>query len=94
MHICTHVPRDPKMVLALRITEETYEIFKMLPKSKAGRPPSVSTMLGRIIVVAVDSQCEWGMMMQEDFDQMYTPVEKWSKSRFTLCSTITNHRKG
>lgn len=88
-HMCTHLPDDPTLVLAIRVTEETYEdYYRIFTNGKRGRKLSLDTLEGNVIFVPVDSEASWGWMVREQFDEMYEPVNTWVKSRFTLCKAI------
>lgn len=82
MHMCTHVPADPKQVLALRITEATYNKYLALA-GKTKLP--LEELDGNVVIVPVDVDASWGWMDRKEFDNEYEAIEGWSKSRFTLC---------
>lgn len=75
------VPRDPTTVLALKITEKTYYHYLTLPAKTHHKK---ETVLGSYIVVPVDGP-SWGWLSKETFRDLYTPIERWSRSRYTLC---------
>lgn len=85
-HICTHTPAEPKFVLAIEITEHTYDdIYVPLASGRRGRTASFKSFDGRILYVPVDSEIAWAVVPRPLFDMEFEAVESWSKKRFTLC---------
>lgn len=80
------IPADPKIVLAMEITELTWPYFLMLSGGKT--PLDKSTTLGGIITVPVDTECAWGWMNHDEFLECYQPDEAWLDGRFTSCQAI------
>lgn len=66
----TFIPPDPKLVLALEITEETWPYFLRLLETD-DPPFEKNVALGGYIVVSIDSPCEWGWMRNKDFNELY-----------------------
>lgn len=85
MHMCTYVPDDPQAVLALRIdNEDAYEKYVKIAQIK-GRALKMEKILSGVVFVPVDVDASWGWMTRDNFNEIYEPVENWSRARFTLC---------
>ena len=78
----TKLPDDPKFVLAMRVTEKSYDHYLKLP---AQVHLEKEKMLDSIIFVPVDQPLDWGHVDRETFDRWYKPVEDWIDGRYTFC---------
>lgn len=80
----------PTMVLAIRVTPQTYEdIYIPFTNGKRGRKHTLESLEGAVIMVPVNGDANWGWINQEKFDRQFEPLENWSRTRFTLCRAIT-----
>lgn len=80
--LVTFLPPDPTLVLAMKITEETYDYYLKLP---AKTHLELSVVLDAYIVVSVDAPLAWGWYSYDLFNELYTEIENWTEGRFTTC---------
>lgn len=76
------------LVLALRVSDETYDTYLSLVSGKPGRRVKKDALVGNVIVVPMNSEAAWSWMIREQFDELYQAMESWSKSRFTMCELV------
>jgi hypothetical protein len=86
-HLCTHVPEDPKLVLAVEVSKQSYDEFYIpFTAGRRGRKLKLASFKGNVLFVPVDSEATWGWMSKDQFDEMYEPITGFlSESDFTVC---------
>ena len=86
-HMCTHIPDDPKLVLAVEVSKQSYDEFYIpFTAGRRGRKTKLASLEGNVLVVPVDSEATWGWVTKEQFDETYEPVAGFlSKTDFTVC---------